>query len=434
MIRFGLAVFFSTTLSVQAQTTTTAPSSDGQELADLKQRVDELERRQGRSDSGVIDLSEREVTPHAVANDSSLLSRAWYENLDVWGFGAVRYLDTGEAGENRHGGFVVPDVSLFLEAHAWERTSLYVDLRLVPFGHDADKVTRTGEVYVHVRDLWKNDAGHAIGLKAGRIYIPFGEEYTWFRAPTNPLISQSAAFPYGFDEGVELYGNWNKFDWIAALTDGANDRSETDGPGKSLALKLSTKPTESTYVGGSFMWNGSHANSAMELSGSHFNPVGTGGVSSAGTSASEKVSSLLYEVDGRFDLAESATLSLSLGHGVVDDDDNTFDRSLTWFAVQPRFTIDEHWFATLRWSEIGTYDSDEGYHADGEVLAAGNDAFGYDTQRLQRLSAGVGWQPNPRTVLKFELGRDRFWVIDGSTIDANADDRTYFGLELAVSF
>ena len=39
-------------------------------------------------------------------------------------------------------------------------------------------------------------------MKLGRIDIPFGDEYLWQDAIDNPLITNSAAYPYGWDEGI----------------------------------------------------------------------------------------------------------------------------------------------------------------------------------------------------------------------------------------
>lgn len=431
MLAAALVAAFPTTL-LHAQEPT--PNDSSPEVRALRERLDELERRLNQPGAGAIDLSDREVAASSVAADGTTLGRAWYENFDVWGFGALRYIDTGSAGEDRHGGFKVPQAALYIEAHAFEDTSVYVDLQLVPFAHDGDKVTRTGEIYLHQRNLWRNESGDSMGLKAGRIYIPFGEEYTRFRAPDNPLISVSAPFPYGFDEGVELYGTNDNLSWIAALTDGSDERSERDGVAKSFNGKLSGYVCESLYLSGSLMWNGEHAESAMELSGSHFEPVGAGGSSSAGTSPSEEVSASLYQGDARWQIQDDVELGLALGHARIHDDAPGFDRSLTWFSIEPRFQITPRTFATLRLSEIGTYDDQEGYHIDGEPLAAGNDAFGYDAQRMQRLSVGIAHEPNPKTVLKFEVGRDRYWLIDGASAASTEDSRDFIGIELVVSF
>jgi hypothetical protein len=293
---------------------------------------------------------------------------------------------------------------------------------------------RTGEIYAHLHDLWRTASGDFAGLKAGRFYVPFGTETEWFRAPQNPLISNSAAFPYGLDEGVLLYGRASGIGWITAVTAGTSDRSSEDGPAKTINLKLSAQPWTDLDVSASFMRNGATRSSALEFGGSNIDPVGSNGFSTAGASPSATVAATLYELDAVVHVRHRTSLGLSFGHAAVDDAVNAFDRSFHWFRVEPRYDFTPSLFGVFRFSEIGTYDSAEGYHFDGEDLAAGNEAFGYDTRRFQRISAGLGWKLNPQSILKLEVGRDRFWVIDGSPADPGAENRDFFGLELVVSF
>jgi hypothetical protein len=161
--------------------------------------------------------------------------------------------------------------------------------------------------------------------------------------------------------------------------------------------------------------------------------VGAGGASSVGASPSGKVDARLYELDARFTPAKAARLDLTFGQAWIDDPRDPFDRQLTWFSVQPLYQLSARLHAALRYSEIGTYDADEGYRIDGEFLAGGEEAFGYDVRRLQRLSLGLGWKPNPRTCVKVEAGNDWFATIDASPFEPG-NDRESFVVELAVSF
>ena len=68
------------------------------------------------------------------------------------------------------------------------------------------------------------------------------------------------------------------------------------------------------------------------------------------------------------------------------------------------------------------------------ILAGGNDAYGFDAKRLSRLSVGLDWKINPRTDVKIEVGKDRYYVIDESPLDPSDDERNHAALEVAVSF
>jgi hypothetical protein len=146
------------------------------------------------------------------------------------------------------------------------------------------------------------------------------------------------------------------------------------------------------------------------------------GESTVGTSPSTTVNATLYELYAKTDL------------GSIDYGANAFDRDLTWFMIQPLYKITRDIHAVARYSEIGTYDDEEGYHFDGEFLAGGNAAYGYDAKRLSRFSLGINWRINPRTRIKLEVGRDRYYVIDASPFDPAGDNRSHAALEVAVSF
>ncbi|MBI5850377.1 MAG: hypothetical protein HZB39_04970 [Planctomycetes bacterium] len=413
-----------------------ARARDRAELDALRQRVEELERQKQAPASGNVDLGDRQLSSISGEAAQDPLSRAWYETFDLWGFGAVGFLDTGDDGTRPDGGFLIQEASLFVEAHAWENLSFFYEVQTNRLGQDGAKYIRTGEVYAHFSNLWSDDDGNAVGLKAGRIDIPFGEEYLWQDATDNPLISNSAGYPYGFDEGLLLYGSYAGVGWVASITDGTDGRSIEDDPAKALTAKLYGSPCEDLYLSASLMKNGDAGESAFEFGGSHFVPVGSGAgqPSVLGDSPSTKVDATLFELDTRWRFLRQGTLAGSFGQAHVDDPIDAFDRDLTWFAVQPRWDFSGGFYAVARWSEIGTYDAGEGYHFDGKTLADGNVAYGFDAKRLRRISVGLGWKPNPRTLVKLEVGRDAFEVIDASPLRPSADERLFVGLQLVVWF
>jgi hypothetical protein len=431
----AVAAVFVTSFRARAQDPSPAPA-DGtkpqrSEIDDLRARLEELERRTGATPDQGIDLSGREVGSVATPSDATPLGRAWYENLDVWGYASFIYIDTGSVGEHPDGGFLLQEASIFAEAHVWEKTVLHAELRGAVVGFD---FLSTGEIYADMQHLWSRDSGDFGSLRVGRFWVPFGDETIWFHAPQNPLISYSAAFPWGLDEGVELYGSTHGVDWIAAVTTGTAERNIEDGSAKTFNLKLSGKPCASLELNGNFMLQGATTSSALAFGGSSIDPVGSTGSSSAGTSPSSKVEGTLGELGAKVLFSPRASLGLTVGEASVDDPVDTFDRTFRWLRFEPRYDITPSVYAVLRYSEIGTYDSDEGYHFDGLGIADGGTTFGYDVQRFQRISGGIGWKSNPNTLVKLEVGRDQFWVIDGSPTDPDAGDRTYFALGLVVSF
>jgi len=284
---------------------------------------------------------------------------------------------------------------------------------------------RPAELYAHFRNVLKKWGDDLLSIKVGRVDMPFGEEYLWQDAPDNPLIANSAPYPWLWDEGITLYGTLRGLGWVISITDGTLTRSQEENVAKAITAKLYASPWKPISLSASFMKNGHTARGPFLLGGSFFQPVGASGTSSLGTSPSEMVDAMLYQADATLSFSTQAHLALTFGKGLIDDQNNAFDRDLTWFMIQPRLNFTPKFYAAGRYSEIGTYDANKGYHFGGEFLAGGNRAYGYDAKRLQRLSFGLGWKVNPHLTIKLEAGRDRYEVINASSLDPTDDDRKH---------
>lgn len=385
-----------------------------------------------------VNLSDEQQDNLAVNHQNHVLSNPWWQNVDIYGFGGVGYYETGGDGTQPYGTFSIKEASLFIEGEVWENTSFFLEVQTNRLGQDDKKYVRTGEVYLHLRNLVVGEK--SMGLKMGRIDIPFGEEYLWQDAIDNPLITNSVAYPYGFDEGVLAYGNIGELGWITAITDGTDHRSQEDSTDKAYNLKFYGDVSANLYLSFSWMSNGSGAKSAFEFGGSHFEPVTCNAqeiasfyCTTADSSPSSLVESQLFQIDGKYTFKEWGYISFFGGKANQDDRAPGFDRDIRWFTVEPYWKINQNWFAIARYSEIGTYDSELGYHFDGKIFANGNSSFGFDTQRLRRTSLGLGWILNPNMRIKLEIGSDDFTLID-SSIRPNEGDRDFFGLEAVVKF
>lgn len=381
-----------------------------------------------------VDLSE-DVLPSIQTAQENALERAWYQNFELTGFGAFGFLDSGEGGTTPNGAFQIQEATLFVETDIWRSSSIFVEIQTNRLGDDDSKFIRTGEVYGHFRDLVSSESV-TMGLKAGRIDIPFGEEYLTQDAPDNPLISFSAAYPYGWDEGVLLYGSISGLGWIASVTDGTDDRSAEDDPAKALNLKLYGDLFDRVYLSGSVMRNGAAGKSAIEFGGSHFQPVGASHTSALGASGSTRVDALLYEIDGKLHFrtgGRRAYISGSFGQAFQDDAEDVFDRDLRWHSIEALATAPRGVYAAARFSEIGTYDALRGFHFDGKPTAGGNGQLGYDVMRFRRVSLGVGWDPNPQVRIKVEVGQDDFDLIQAAAPDPS-EGRVLFGLGLTMRY
>lgn len=418
-------------VETQLHNTQTAKAVEG-----TQSNLDDNVKVSNNKDNILVDLSDQENTSIEDSFGSHVLSNPWWKNIEIHGFGAVGYYDTGSAATRDYGGFEIKESSLFVEAEVWEDIALFWEIQANRLGKDDQLLIRTGEIYAHFRNLELGDLP-VFGVKAGRFDIPFGEEYLWQDSIDNPLITNSAPYPYGWDEGVLIYSEFKGVNWILAVTDGTDARSSEENSDKAVNIKLYGNPLDSLYLSGSFMYNGNASKSAIEFGGSHFRPVGASHQSSLGSSSSDEVESGLVEFDAKYSFHSSSFdgyIAASLGGATQDDSNPSFDRDFFWYSIEPFVSYHNTWYAVARYSEIGTYDDDEGYHFDGKTFAGGNSAFGYDTRRFRRLALGLGWTPNPNVRAKLEIGQDWFDLIRSSTISTNNDDRKFIGAEVAVGF
>ncbi len=414
----------------------------------LDQKLQQMEAKQTNQltveetagDSGsqdiFVNLEPNEQASLDEKHESHVLANPWWKNIEIHGFGAAGYYDTGSAGTRNFGGFAIKESSLFIEADVWEDISLFWEIQANRLGKDDQLFVRTGEVYIHLRDIPVSDL-FSFGTKLGRFDIPFGEEYLWQDSIDNPLISNSAAYPYGWDEGILVYSEFKGLNWILAVTDGTDSRSIEENFDKAVNLKFYGNPFESLYLSASYMRNGEGSKSAVEFGGSHFQPVGASHQSSVGSSSSDEIDSSLVELDAKYSYHSTSFdgyLATSLGGATQDDNDSSFDRDFIWFSVEPFLSYKNTWYAVARYSEIGTYDNHKGYHFDGKTFAGGNRAFGYDTRRFRRLALGIGWTPNPHLRAKLEVGQDWFDLIDASSLAARSTHRKFVGFEVAAGF
>ncbi|MGI9227749.1 MAG: hypothetical protein ACR2PU_03055 [Gammaproteobacteria bacterium] len=421
----------------QQNQVTTTKHDDEVLSSEIKSNTSNDDKKANEEGSSYVDLDTHENQSIESNDEDHILSRPWWRNFDIHGFGAVGFYDTGSAGTREHGSFEIKEASLFVEAAVWKDISFFVELQTNRLGKDDDLFTRTGEVYAHFKDIPIGEST-SLGMKLGRIDIPFGEEYLWQDAIDNPLITYSAAYPYGWDEGVLLYSSFHGLNWIFAVTDGTDARSSDENSEKAFNLKFYGNPWEPLYLSLSLMSNGDGTKSAFEFGGSHFRPIGAPFTSALGDSPSTEVESNLIELASKynFDLMGNTSGYVALTFGAAEQDDkvSSFDRDFMWFSIEPYLKFTNSWYTVLRYSEIGTYDNDEHYNFYGKIYAGGDAVSSFDIERFQRLGIGLGWAPNPHIRAKFEIGKDWFTLIDASPLSADNEDREFAGFEMAVGF
>ena len=375
----------------------------------------------------------------------------WINNLRLSGNADVVYFKGDDNSHSPDSRFAVDNARLFFDFNVSDKASFYFEWDLV---REFSLKNEVGQLYLRFDRLFDFDE---LNIKAGRIPIPFGEEYLRFHEQRfeNPLISFSAPAPYNWDEGVELFGTTfgNRFDYIFAVTDGDDAFNENTQEAVQLAGKISYRPFSWARLALSALDTGTlgeaknEGRSALEFGGSHAYPFGFGtdvvnyqdGIPIM-DDPNPKFSMRAWEVDTILYPSDWGHVWLAYGQvSIRSNGSSKFDRDLLYWITEGVLELgklSEHlsrYYVAARYSAIGTFDSWEGY-----MLAAMNDGkeLGYNTKDVQVVSAGLGIRLHQNIKLKLEYSWYDFNLVKGTPSDIrhNADDRNLLGAGISVKF
>lgn len=297
-----------------------------------------------------------------------------------------------------------------------------------------------GRDYAYLRDAYLVTGrlfdSEAVNLKLGRLPYAFGDEYVQFDAPANPLVSHSAAFFWGYDEGAQLFGSLGG-GFSYALTfnmDGEIGNGSDATASKARGIRLSGDH------GAHWHWSASHFNGSnarvqeMWMGAQPITPVGLFSSTGApgGSSPSQTVGSDWTEVDARYE-ARRGRIAVAAGRGSVNDLSPLHDRAFAWFKVEPVYWFRQRWYAAARWSCLRVRDGSQGYAI--RPFESGNLDLGFDVNELERLSLGLGYRAGERLTYKLEHTIDNFSLIPAALPRARGpDQRNYTVLQAAAEF
>lgn len=295
-----------------------------------------------------------------------------------------------------------------------------------------------------------------LNVKAGRFPLPFGEEYLRFheQRPSNPLISFSAAAPYNWDEGLLLFGSFhqNRFAYAIAITNGDDDFSGNSNETPQVTVKLTARPfawltasVSGTRTGG--LGGGDPGESALEWGGTHAEPISNAGVQTfqhgvpIAADPTNRLDDLYaWEADLVFEKRNVGRLWLAGGQAFVESGTGSFyDRDFAYWIAEAIVELGmlaeplDPFYLALRYSAIGTFDSDKGYHF--EAMNDGGN-LGNNTKRVDQLSAGVGVRLHKSLIIKAEYSHFDFDVVRGvsAAIKRLSGSRDYGGVAVSVGF
>jgi hypothetical protein len=317
----------------------------------------------------------------------------------------------------------VDQAKLFFDAPVWGDVYAFAEVNMASY--ESDNVNlNLGELYVdfeNVSQLWDQD--RQLNIRAGRLNIPFGEEYLRRDAIDDPLITRSLSDLWGVDEGIEVYGSLGKFSYVTAVQNGGVPTSRDFNADKAIAGRLSYDPLRWLHVSVSGMRTGDINSQKDFLSEIWFGNWWLQPISADTT----KFHANLFEGD--------FTIRLPRGHvsafggcvlydandpGVNDRRDNYY------YSVEVAQDLVRRLYAAARFSQIF---SGKGFPLVGngnpDVYSAGPTTTG-----LWRLSLGLGYRWSRHLVVKAEYSFEQGTQLGGVT----RNHENLFATEAAFGF
>jgi 3',5'-cyclic AMP phosphodiesterase CpdA len=435
-----------------------AAVSAGADEAALLEKIEQLEQR-------VRELEDERARPAPAAAEASASRNDWTRRVRLGGS-----IDAGFFGGEPDSlydpdGFEIFDARVFIDAALGEdvrlgEVTLFRDVGLSFEGNivrlgefDGNQVI--GETYVDFQGMGGSDW---LNAQVGRFQIPVGESYLRYSRgyATRPFVSNDFG-PWWWDEGVRMYGashaeGAGRFGYVASVSDGDTPfNTETDSD-KQLTLKLFYEPVSWLHVSASALRTGelgdhdSNASGALWLGESWARAFGAGtGVPNFqnGVVVADGPRRLhdtwLVGGDAIADFDDRVRLWLGAGRYAIDSNGGTaYDRTLYYWIAE--LILRGAWlgeglrpfYAGVRATGLGTYDSEEGYLLD--VRRA--DTLGWNMETLTQYSGVIGWDITSWLRLRTEYTNQRIDLVRGVTSDirGSARDADFYAVELGGHF
>jgi hypothetical protein len=348
----------------------------------------------------------------------------------------------GADGARPNGGLNNRQLIFFINAEVWENVDAYFEwFPLGAYAFNQPGGNNSGEAYIVFKNLIRAEGQNRLSAKVGRFDLPFGEEYLQQNWIDNPLISRSAAWPWGWDNGLELYGTYRSVGWIFSLTDGKfgsnmdSDNDESFNP--TYTGKIYSDLTEWLHASLSFISSGRHARSALWFGEDNFVTPGAG--TGNGTTGAAKYVAFEGALKSHFHGFEM--LVNYGGLQITDVNDHNFDRQIWYYMVQPVYWVADRWYLAARYSDIesemGGYAGLGGQWHDGNYTTnnpnGARTSFPVANVRSSALAAlAVGFRPNPNVLAVAEYTQPRFAYTDQD--DPHNWGRRFWGLKFVTKF
>jgi len=394
-----------------------------QELIEsLSRKVNEIQETNTQRGKELENLQAEMKEPAPAAKNSGAFSLS---KVSISGEGSVGFFWGGSESAYPNPEFRVDEARLFVEAPIWNNIYFFSEIDLMT--PEAQNLSvQLGELYLdfeNVSRLWDRD--RMLNVRAGRMYIPFGEEYQTRYAIDNPLIARSITDIWGVDEGLELYGKLDKVSYVVAVQNGGPSGVADFNGDKSVAGRLSYDPARWLHLSASGMRTGDLTPpgdywSELYFSNGWFPP-------SASTNTSTFHASLV-EADLEFRLPRGHIKTFG-GYVRYDGNDSAAgsSRDLYYYSVEVVHDLINKLYAGARFGQIFAHN--------GFPIAANGDMNKYFfsgtlTDEIWRLSLCLGYRWSENLILKTEYTFER-----GKTTDGNSrNHEDLFAIQAAFKF
>jgi hypothetical protein len=264
-----------------------------------------------------------------------------------------------------------------------------------------------------------------LSIRAGRMDIPFGEEYQTRDAIDNPFIAHSLSDIWGVDEGIELYGKMGKVSYVVAVQNGGASGVADFNGDKSVAGRLSYDPTPWLHLSASGMRTGDLTPPGDYWSELYF---GNGWFLPPPSTNATTFHVNLVEGDIQFRLPHGYFKAFG-GYIRYDDNDSSAGngRDIYYYSVEGVHDLVHKLYAGVRFSQII---APNGFPIAGNGNLDNYLFSGTLTEQLWRLSLCLGYRWSENLLLKTEYTFERGKLVDGTS--RNHED--LFALEAAFKF
>lgn len=393
-------------------------------IAELGARLTEIARTSERHERELRDLQEHTDTAPSPVSVGRSVSRG--QQVRIAAEAGLAYFRTGREGPFPEGAFRADDPVISLEAPVWKNVYFFTELKLLTREANLEEF-ELGEIYVDFEDVaarWGRPG--LLSFRAGRLNIPFGEEYLVRGPVANPLISHSLSDLWGVDEGVEIYGRLGPARYVVAVMNGGVSRLRDFHSDKAVVARVGFTPARWLKVSGSALRTGKLDTVNDNLSELWFGNAFFRAIGPSTTTATFEAN--LLQADGTASW-RTGHAGASLGQARYDDSDTSADNSrrLGYGHLELVQTIAGGLFGAARYSEI---------RASGGYPLAGWGRLGTYffrpvlTEELRRLSLGMGYRFGPPLVFKVEYS----WESGRMTTGEPRDHENFFGSELGMRF